>query len=96
MSRPALFKFRLYVAGTTANSVQAIANLALLCRTHLPGRHELEVIDVLRHPHRALADRIFMTPMLVKFAPATECRIIGTLSQTERVLRTLGLEALPP
>lgn len=95
MSRPALFKFRLYVAGTTANSVQAIANLALLCRTHLPDRHELEVIDVLRHPHQALADHVFMTPMLVKFAPAAECRIIGTLSDSARVLRALGLDAIP-
>jgi circadian clock protein KaiB len=93
INRPPVFSFRLYVAGTTSNSVQAIANLALLCRTHLLGRHELEVIDVLRHPHRALADRIFMTPILVKFAPDPECRIIGTLHQEEKVLRALGLDS---
>ena len=90
-----MFKFRLYVAGTTSNSVQAIANLALLCRTRLPSRHELEVIDVLRHPHRGLADRVFVTPMLIKFAPGAERRIIGTLHDTDKVLRALELESPP-
>lgn len=91
MSTPARFGFRLYVAGTTSNSVQAIANLAALCRAHLPGRHDIEVIDVLRHPHRAHADGIFITPMLVKYAPAPACRIIGTLSQPDKLAQALGL-----
>ncbi len=94
MNRTPLYRFRLYVAGTTSNSVQAIANLALLCRTHLPSRHELEVIDVLRHPHRGLAERVFVTPMLVKFSPGAERRIIGTLHDTEKVLQALELPVL--
>jgi len=93
MSRQPVFRFRLYVAGTTSNSVQAIANLTLLCRTHLPSRHELEVIDVLRHPHRGLADRVFVTPMLIRFSPGTERRIIGTLHDTDKVLQVLELES---
>lgn len=94
-SRPPVFRFRLYVAGGTANSVQAIANLASLCRTHLAERHELEVIDVLRHPHRGLADRAFVTPMLIKLSPGNERRIIGTLRDTEKVLQALELGSSP-
>lgn len=91
-----MFKFRLYVAGDTPNSARAIANLAALCRAHLPDRHETEVVDVFREPKRALADGIFMTPMLVKLAPAPVRKIAGTLSQTQPVLQALGLETSAP
>ena len=91
MSRRALFKFRLYVAGDTQNSVNAIANLTALCRAHLPDRHEIEVVDVFREPKRALADAILMTPTLVKLTPSPVRRIVGTLSQTIPVLQALGL-----
>ena len=94
MSRRALFKFRLYVAGDALNSAQALANLAALCRAHMAGRHEIEVVDVFREPKRALADGIFMTPTLVKLAPSPACRIVGTLSQTQPLLLALGLEAV--
>jgi len=94
MSRPATFKFRLYVAGETPNSARAKANLAALCRSHLTGRHEIEVVNVFQEPQRALADGVFMTPVLVKLAPLPVCKIIGTLSQTATVLQALGLEAL--
>jgi circadian clock protein KaiB len=94
MSRRTLFKFRLYVAGDALNSAQAVANLAALCRTYLPDRHEIEVVDVFREPKRALADGIFMTPTLVKLAPSPTRRIVGTLSQTQPVLQALGLEAV--
>ena len=96
MSRRALFKFRLYVAGDALNSAQALANLTALCREHLPDRHEIEVVNVFREPQRALADGIFMTPMLVKLAPAPTRRIVGTLSQTQTVLQALGLEVIAP
>jgi circadian clock protein KaiB len=92
MSGRARFRFRLYVAGDALNSVQAVANLAALCRAHLPDRHEIEVVDVFREPERALADRIFLTPTLLKLAPAPARRIVGTLSQTQPVLQALGLE----
>ena len=87
-----MFKFRLYVAGDAPNSAQAVANLNALCRTHLAGRYEIDVVDVFREPQRALQDRIFMTPTLVKLAPSPVRQIIGTLSQSETVLQALGLE----
>lgn len=88
---PARFKFRLYVAGDAPNSAQAHANLTALCHTHLPGRHEIDVVDVFREPKRALADGIFMTPTLVKLTPSPAQSIVGTLSQTQAVLLALGL-----
>jgi circadian clock protein KaiB len=92
MSRASQFKFRLYVAGDAHNSTQAVSNLKALCRTHLPDRHHIEVVNVFREPKRALADGIFMTPTLVKVAPAPGQRIVGTLSQREPLLEALGLE----
>jgi circadian clock protein KaiB len=94
MSRRARFKFRLYIAGQAPNSVQASANLGALCRAHLSEGHEIELVDVFREPRRALADGIFMTPTLVRLAPAPVRRIVGTLSQTEAVLLALGLDAI--
>jgi circadian clock protein KaiB len=95
MSGRALFKFRLYVAGDALNSAQAIVNLAALCRTHLPGRHEIEIVNVFREPQRALTDGIFMTPTLVKLAPGPPRTIVGTLSDAQPVLHALGLETPP-
>ena len=94
MKRRSLFKFRLYVAGDAPNSVQARVNLAAICRTHLPGRYEIEIVDVFQHPKRALIDGIFITPTLVRVAPAPVCRIVGALSQTPTVLQALGLETV--
>jgi circadian clock protein KaiB len=88
------FKFRLYVADRTPNSALATANLTALCRTYLPDRHEIEIVDVLRRPERAMADGIFMTPALVKLAPLPVIRVIGTLSRTQATLQALGLETL--
>jgi circadian clock protein KaiB len=94
MDRRAMFKFRLYVAGGAANSAQALANLTALCRAHLPDRHEIEVVDVLQEPKRALADGILMTPTLVKFEPPPVRKLVGTLSQTQTLLQALGLDTL--
>jgi|KBSSwiStaDraftv2_1062776.scaffolds.fasta_scaffold197872_2 circadian clock protein KaiB len=92
MSRAAKFRFRLYVAGGAHNSTQALANLNAFCRTHLAHRHHIEVVNVFREPDRALADGIFMTPTLVKVAPAPGQRIVGTLSQRQPLLSALGLD----
>ena len=94
MSRVPRFKFRLYIAGDTENSAQAFSNLTALCGKHLTNRHEIEIVDVFREPGRALEDRIFMTPTLVKLGPAPRQRIIGTLGQTDSVMQALGLMAL--
>jgi circadian clock protein KaiB len=93
MSRRTRFRFRLYIAGDAQNSAQAVANLNALCRTHLIDRHDIEVVNVFKEPKRALADGIFLTPTLVKLAPSpAPKRIVGTLSQTDPVLRALGLQ----
>ena len=89
-----MFKFRLYVAGDAQNSAQAVANLTVLCRTHLAGQHEIEIVDVFREPKRALADGILMTPTLVKLEPFPSRRVVGTLSQTSVLLQALGLEVI--
>jgi circadian clock protein KaiB len=94
MSRRIHFKFCLYIAGDTQNTVRAIANLGAFCRTHLPDRHEIEVIDVFHEPKRALADGIFMTPTLVKLTPSPMRKIIGTLSDTQIMLQALRLETI--
>lgn len=91
MSRRAIFKFRLFVAGDAPNSTQAIANLAAFCRAHLPDRYEIEIIDVFREPKRALAESIFMTPTLVVRTPPPVRKIVGTLSQAQTMLLALGL-----
>jgi circadian clock protein KaiB len=94
MSRVPRFKFRLYVAGDTENSAQALSNLTALCGKYLANRHAIELVDVFLEPGRALADRIFMTPTLVKLSPAPAQRIVGTLGQTESVMQALGLGML--
>jgi len=91
MSRLAKFKFRLYTAHETQNSAAALSNLLAICNAHLGNRHEIEVIDVFRHPERALADGIRMTPTLIKLSPSPQQTIVGTLNQTERVMRALGI-----
>ena len=91
MSERTPFRFRLYIAGDAQNALQAIANLTAFCRTYLPGRHRIEVVDVFREPQRALADGIFMTPTLVITRPPPARTIVGTLSQTKTLLTTLGL-----
>ena len=85
--------FRLYVTGDAPNSLQAIANLTQLCETHLPDRHEIEIVDVLKDPKRALTEAIYMTPTLVTDSPYPGHRIVGILSNTEPILQILGLGA---
>lgn len=92
MSSAKKFYFRLYVAGQGPNSVQAIANLRALCREHLPGRHKIEILDIVRNPKRALNDNVLLTPTLVKVLPGPVGRIIGNLSDTKTVMHACGLE----
>lgn len=94
MSRRIQLKFRLYVAGDALNSVQALANLTALCKAYLPDQHEIEVVDVLKDPQRALADEIFMTPTLVKLAPSPTRRIVGTLSHKQKLMQALDMESI--
>lgn len=88
----AQFRFRLFVAGESPNSVQAVVNLRALCAAHLVDRHEIEIVDVLREPERALQENILLTPTLVKLAPKPVKKIVGALSDTATVHQTLELE----
>ncbi len=91
MKRKVIFRFRLFIAADTQNSVQAASNLTAFCQEHLAGRHEMEYVDVFQEPNRALEEGIRMTPTLVKLSPAPVRRIVGTLADTRRVMETLGL-----
>jgi circadian clock protein KaiB len=86
-----MFTFRLYISGKVPNSLQAVANLTALCETYLPGRHEIEIVDVFLDPRRALAESILITPTLVSVSPFPGRKIVGDLSQTEPILQILGL-----
>jgi circadian clock protein KaiB len=87
------YSLRLYVAGQTPRSVAAIANLRRLCDEHLSGRYSVEVVDLLREPELARGDGIVAIPTLVRRLPPPLKRIIGDLSNTERVL--VGLDVRP-
>lgn len=88
------YRFRLYVAGDSPNSARARANLQQLCHEHLADRHDIEVVDVLSAPERALADKVLVTPTLAILAPRPARTIIGNLSNLPVVLATLGLPPL--
>ena len=89
--KPEMYLFRLYVIGNATNSLQAIDNLMKLCETYLPDQHEIEIVDIVDDPERALAEAIYMTPTLVSVSPYPGHRIVGTLSNTEPILQILGL-----
>src|SRR5579859_1190194 len=84
---------RLYVAGLTSNSMTALANLKQICEEHLAGRYEIQVIDLLANPRLAQGDQILAIPTLVRKLPVPMRKIIGDLSDTERVL--IGLDLQP-
>lgn len=90
---PVRFHFQLYVADHASNSMQAVSNLRAICKTHLPNKHHIEIVNVFEEPERALAEMVFMTPTLVVLEPSPVRRLIGNLSETSVVLRTLGLES---
>src|ERR1700682_3143014 len=84
--KPEVWKLRLYVAGQTAKSIRAFANLKVLCEQHLKGRYQIEVIDLLDHPDMARGDQIVAIPTLVVKLPQPVRKIIGDLSDTDKVL----------
>jgi len=83
--------FRLFVTGILPNSVQALANIKTICETYLKDRYELDVIDIYQQPALALAEEIIAVPMLVKKFPLPEERVIGDLSDTAEVLKSLHI-----
>lgn len=87
------YELRLYVAGQTPRSLEAFANLKKICEEYLQGRYKIEVIDLLENPKLAAGDKILAIPTLVRKLPEPIRKIIGTLSDTERVL--VGLDLRP-
>jgi len=89
-----LYVLRLYVAGLTARSRSAIANITSICEEHLQGRYDLQVIDVFQRPILAREEQIVATPTLVKKLPMPLRRLIGDLSEKEKVLVGLDLRRI--
>jgi circadian clock protein KaiB len=87
------WELRLYVAGQTPRSIAAFTNLKRICEEHLGGKYKIEVIDLLKHPQLARGDQILALPTLVRKLPVPVRKIIGDLSNTERVL--VGLDLRP-
>jgi circadian clock protein KaiB len=93
MTDPERWLLRLYVAGQTPRSLAAFGNLKAICEEHLAGRYEIEVIDLREQPEYAQGDNILAVPTLVRRLPEPITKIIGDLSDTEKVL--VGLQLLP-
>ena len=87
---------RLYVAGQSPKSLRAIENLTVICEEHMAGDYEIEVIDLLEQPRLAKGDEIVAVPTLIRALPEPVRRIIGDLSDTDRVLVGLQLRASSP
>lgn len=93
MNYPDGYNLRLYVAGQTPKSIAAIANLKKICEQHLSGRYEIEVIDLMKNPALAQRHQIVAIPTLIRQLPEPLKRIIGDLSNLEKVL--VGLDIHP-
>jgi circadian clock protein KaiB len=87
------YVLRLYVAGQTPKSMTALANLKKICEEYLEGRYQIQVVDLLKNPQLASGDQILAVPTLVRRLPEPIRKIIGDLSNTERVL--IGLDLVP-
>jgi circadian clock protein KaiB len=85
------YVLKLFVAGVLPNSIRAISNIQSICESHIKGRYELEIIDIYQQPALALTEDIIAVPLLIKRLPNPQERLIGDLSDTDVVLRTLGL-----
>jgi circadian clock protein KaiB len=87
------YSLRLYIAGQTPKSLAAMRNLTVICETHLAGRYTIEIVDLRVNPQLAEGDQILALPTLVRHLPSPLIKIIGDLSNTERVL--VGLDIRP-
>ena len=88
-----LYTFVLFVAGASPHSLRAINNLQEICDAHFAGNYQIEVIDVYKDPEAAKASQIVALPLLIRKHPQPERRLIGDLSDTEKVVKTLSIIA---
>jgi len=91
--KPEHYLLRLYVTGTTPRSARAIQNIRAICEEKLRGRYDLEVVDIYQHPEQAKPEQVVVTPTLVRKLPLPVRRLIGDLSDADRVL--VGLDIVP-
>lgn len=94
-ARTEIWRLRLYVAGQSQKSATALRNLEALCERHLAGKYTIEVVDLLQNPRLARGDQILAVPTLVRRLPPPVKKIIGDLSNTDRVLVGLDLSPAP-
>jgi len=90
-ARAERIELRLYVSGCTPKSTRAIADIQRLCQQHLPGRCDVEIIDIYQQPERAVEAQIVAVPTLIKSAPGPLRRLVGSLTEAAKVLKALGL-----
>lgn len=93
ISEKQVYILRLFITGASPNSSRAIANLKAICETYLKDNYELEITDVYQQPLIAQREQVIALPMLIKESPSPARRLIGDMSDTEKVLRGLGLPA---
>ena len=86
-----VYQLRLFVTGASPNSTRAITNIKKICETYLKENYELEIIDIYQQPMIAQSEQIVALPLLIKKAPGLERRLIGDMSNKEKVLRGLGI-----
>jgi circadian clock protein KaiB len=87
------YVLKLFITGASPNSLRAISNIKAICEEHLRGRYTLEIIDVYQQAELAKDEQLIALPLLIKKMPHPERRFIGDLSQTEKVLKGLGLQS---
>jgi circadian clock protein KaiB len=85
------YLFRLYIAGEASNSRLARANLDSICRQYLAGLYQVEIVDILDDPLRAIQDKILVTPTLIRLFPQPHIRLVGNLCERSKVVQVLGL-----
>ena len=93
LTKKEVYLLHLFVTGASPNSSRAIANLKEICETYLKDNYELEIVDVYQQPLIAESEQIIALPLLIKKSPLPARRLIGDMSNTEKVLRGLGIQA---
>ena len=94
-AEPANYRLRLFVSGTTPRSAQAIRNIRDICEQTMPGRYELEVIDIYQHPEAIAPENVVVTPTLIRKLPLPVRRVIGNLSDMQKVIVGLDIAIDP-
>lgn len=86
------YEMRLFITGATPNSVRAVANMKKICETYFPGNYKLEIIDIYQQPFLAKDEQLIALPMLIKSSPLPLKRLIGDMSDTNKVLKGLDFD----